>query len=73
MRAAPLVVPADAEIVVAGNADRFSYTVTEIRYHDPTRKAAAERIRDSLGAGTVIEDPRPTDAFDVTIVLGNDV
>ena len=73
MRASPLVVPADAEIVVAGNADRFDYTATEIRYHAPTQKAAAQRIRDSLGVGTVIDDPRPTEAFDVTIVLGPDV
>ena len=73
MRAAPLVVPADAEIVVAGNADRFDYSATEIRYHAPALKAAAERIRDSLGAGTVVDDPRPTEAFDITIVLGADV
>jgi len=72
MRAAPLVVPADAEIVVAGNADRFDYSATEIRYHAPALKAAAERIRDSLGVGTVVDDPRPTEAFDVTIVLGAD-
>ncbi|MSO85892.1 MAG: LytR family transcriptional regulator [Acidimicrobiia bacterium] len=71
-RSAPLVVPANAEIVIAGNADRFSYTVTEIRYHGPGMKVAAERIRDSLGAGVVVDDPRPTDAFDVTVVLGSD-
>ena len=34
-RAAPLVVPADAEIVVVGNADAFDYEETEIRYHTP--------------------------------------
>jgi LytR cell envelope-related transcriptional attenuator len=73
MRAAPMVVPASAEIVVAGNADRFDYTTTEIRYHDPTQRAAAERIRDSLGAGEVVDDPRPAEAFDVTIVLGSDI
>jgi len=73
IRAAPLAVSAGAEIVVAGNADRFDYTVTEIRYHDPTQRAAADRIRDSLGTGTVIDDPRPVEAFDVTIVLGTDV
>lgn len=73
LRAAPLVVPADAEVVVAGNADRFDYLVTEIRYHDPGQKAAAQRIRDSLGAGKVVDDPRPAEAFDVTIVLGTDV
>ena len=37
-RAAPLVVPADAEIVVVGNADAFDYEETEIRYHNPVAR-----------------------------------
>jgi hypothetical protein len=70
---APLIVPVDSEIVVVGNADAFGYETTEIRYHHPTFKPAAEALRDALGAGTVIDDPRQTDAFDVTIVLGTDL
>lgn len=70
---APSVVPADAEIVVVGNADSFDYEETEIRYHAPGLKAAASRLRAGLGAGRLIDDPRQTDAFDVTIVLGTDV
>jgi hypothetical protein len=66
-------VPAGSEVVVVGNADRFDYETTEIRYHDPVRKGAAEHLRDALGAGRVIDDARQTDAFDVTIVLGPDV
>lgn len=72
-RAAPAVVSADATIVVVGNADAFDYVTTEIRYHQPSQRAAAERLRQALGAGTVVEDVRPIDAFDVTIVLGTDV
>ncbi len=71
--AAPLIVPAGSEIVVVGNADRFDYEATEIRYHDPLQKAAAEALRAALGTGRVIDDARQTDAFDVTIVLGPDV
>ena len=72
--AAPLVVPADSEIVVVGNADAFDYD----DHRDPlprpdASRPAAERLRDALGAGEVIDDPRQTDAFDVTIVLGTDV
>jgi hypothetical protein len=69
---APAVVGADATIVVVGNADSFDYTTTEIRYHQPAQRAAAERIQAALGAGTVVEDVRPIDSFDVTIVLGTD-
>jgi len=73
LTAAPLIVPAGSEIVVVGNADRFDYQTTEIRYHDPVLKGAAQELRDALGAGRVVDDARQTDAFDVTIVLGPDV
>jgi hypothetical protein len=73
LRVAPSVVPAGTEIVVVGNADTFDYEVTEIRYHHATLRSEAEDIRVALGAGRVINDPRQTDAFDVTIVLGTDV
>jgi LytR cell envelope-related transcriptional attenuator len=72
-RVAPLVVPANAEIVVVGNAAAFDSTETEIRYHTPTARTAANALQAALGAGRVVDDPRQTDAFDVTIVLGTDV
>jgi hypothetical protein len=70
---APRIVPAGSEIVVVGNADAFDYETTEIRYHHPTFRRAAQRLQEALGAGRLIDDPRQTDAFDVTIVLGTDV
>jgi hypothetical protein len=70
---APVLAPVDGEIVVVGNADHFDYETTEIRYHTPVVKAAARAMRDALGGGRLIDDPRQTDAFDVTIVLGTDV
>lgn len=69
---APTVVAADATIVVVGNADAFDYRRTEIRYHHTGQRAAAERFLAVLGTGVVIEDVRPIDSFDVTIVLGPD-
>jgi hypothetical protein len=71
--AAPLIVPAGAEIVVVGNAQDFDHRDTEVRYHNPVVKTAAGKLLDALGAGRLVEDPRQTDAFDVTIVLGPDV
>lgn len=70
--AAPAIVAADAEIVIVGNADRFDHQVTEIRYHDPSHRGAAQRLREALGTGRIVEDTRQVDAFDVTIVLGED-
>ncbi len=70
---APTVEASDSTIVVVGNADGFDYKTTEIRYHQPGQRAAAERLRQALSAGRVVEDVRPIDAFDVTIVLGTDI
>lgn len=71
-RLLPTVVGSQASVVIVGNADAFDYETTEIRYHRPDGRAAAERLREALGVGEVIEDVRPIDAFDVTIVLGSD-
>lgn len=72
-RTLPVVVGSEASVVVVGNADAFDYDTTEIRYHQPAQQVAAERLREALGVGEVIEDVRPIDAFDVTIVLGADI
>jgi hypothetical protein len=70
---APLLVPAGVQIVVVGNADRFDYQESEVRYHTPVVEAAAGDLVDALQAGRVVDDPRQTDAFDVTIVLDPDL
>lgn len=72
-RVTPTIVASESSVVVVGNADAFDYETTEIRYHQPEQQAAAERLREALGVGEVIEDVRPIDAFDVTIVLGTDI
>jgi hypothetical protein len=72
-RVAPRVIPADAEIVVVGNADAFDYRETEIPYHNPLAKVEARTLQDALGTGRLVDDPRQTDTFDVTIVLGTDI
>jgi hypothetical protein len=71
-RVAPNVVAADSTIVVVGNAEAFDHETSEIRYHHPSQRTAAERLQRALGAGRVVADVRPIDAFDVTIVLGTD-
>jgi hypothetical protein len=74
LRAAPLIVPAGAEIVILGNAERFqSPRVTEVRYHDAVHEDDARRLAGALGVGEVVEDVRQVDSFDVTIVLGTDI
>ena len=74
LKAAPLIVPAGAEIVIVGNAESFERPrETEIRYHADSQEEAAERMREALGVGQVVDDPRQVDSFDVTIILGTDI
>lgn len=73
LAAAPVVVPAGAQIVLAGNASSPDQAVTEVRYHDAALAPAAERLVGALGTGTAVLDPKPTDTYDVTIVLGDDL
>ena len=70
---APLVIPADAEIVVVGNADAFDYQETEIRYHTPDLRGGGPGPAGRPRRWRVVDDPRQTGTFDVTIVLGTDV
>jgi hypothetical protein len=69
---APLLVPVGAEISIAGNADRFTYETTQIVYYDEAFKAAAERFRQALGAGQVVQSSVLNDSNDVTVVIGRD-
>jgi hypothetical protein len=36
-------------------------------------RSAAEDLVEALGSGRTVDDPRQTDTFDVTIVLGTDL
>jgi hypothetical protein len=69
---APLLVPEGAEIAIAGNADRFTYDTTQIVYYDEAFKDAADRFRQALGAGQVVQSSVLNDSNDVTVVVGRD-
>jgi hypothetical protein len=72
-RVAGLLVPANAEIVIVGNADSFDRETTQIVVHDPQFQDAAQTFRTALGAGDVVEAEVPTDAQDVTVIMGRDL
>jgi hypothetical protein len=67
------LVAAGAQIVAIGNADRFTYAATEVRYESLTPRSSAEQMRTALGTGDVRSSAFGTDAFDVTIVVGTDL
>lgn len=69
---APVLPPMGVEVVVVGNARTLDHETTTIAYVDASHEAAAEDIRDLLGVGEVLRDPRPSDVVDITVTLGAD-
>ena len=66
------VVPAGAEVVLTGNAARFSVAETVLVLHDPDRRADAERLAEALGVGELRLANDPVSVVDVSIVVGAD-
>lgn len=71
-RVAGLLPPVGAEVVIVGNAPVLDQETTTIAYVGPEHREAAEAIRDVLGVGEVLVDPRPSDVVDITVTLGAD-
>lgn len=64
--------PVGVEVVVVGNARDLDQPETTIAYVNPSHEEAAETVRDLLGVGDVVVDPRPSDVVDITVTLGAD-
>lgn len=71
-RVAPGLPPLGLEVVIVGNARRLDHEQTTIAYAHPGAEAAARDVRDLLGVGDVILDPRPSDVVEITVTLGAD-
>ena len=64
--------PVGVEVSVVGNARTQDERTTTIAYVNPSHEEAAMAIRDLLGVGEVMVDPRPSDVVDITVTLGAD-
>lgn len=69
---APALPPVGVEVVIVGNGIDLDQETTTIAYVNPAHEDAAEDIRDLLGVGEVLVDPRPSDVVDITVTLGAD-
>ena len=63
---------AGAQIDAIGNASSFHIAHTQFTVTSESERAAAQKLRDALGVGTVVVDPGADDSVDVTVVLGAD-
>jgi hypothetical protein len=64
--------PAGVEVVLIGNATSLDHEKTRVRYVGDQYRDEALAVVDILGVGEVVEDPRPSDAADITVTLGAD-
>lgn len=69
---APEVATLGLEIVVIGNADRLDHEDHEITYFGAEFRPVAERIRDELGGGVLVEQGHASEIVDITVTLGAD-
>ena len=60
------------DVRLTGNAARFDYERTEIVFYEKDQEAVANRLRQSLGVGTLVLSRRPLDVVDVTVIVGRD-
>jgi hypothetical protein len=72
LAAAAVLVPAGAAVTVFGNADRFTYDKTEVRYYNSARQNGARAMAKAMGAGEPILQENQTDTVDVTVIVGRD-
>lgn len=72
LAAAAVLVPAGAAVTVFGNADRFTYDKTEVRYYNSARQNGARAMATAMGAGEPILQENQTDTVDVTVIVGRD-
>jgi hypothetical protein len=67
------LVPANAQVVIVGNADRFDYANSQIVYYDDAFADDANRLQQSLGVGEVVKRATATDTEDLTLIIGQDL
>lgn len=68
------LVPHGAEVLVIGNADRFDYGKTVVRYRDPAAREAALAVAEVVGAAeTTLDATLAGGSVVVTVIVGADV
>lgn len=66
------LLPAGFRVVISQNADNFRHKRTEIAATDAEFVDDADRVRDLLSVGRVVESQVPSGLADITIVVGRD-
>jgi hypothetical protein len=70
--AAVLLAAGGGQVDIIGNSRLFGFIKTQIVYYDDSQKAAAEKMRDVLGVGEIVQSTQTNSALDLNITIGED-
>jgi len=70
--AAVVLAAGGGQVDIIGNSRLFGFKKTQIVYYDDSQKSAAERMRDVLGLGEIIQSTQANSALDLNITIGED-
>jgi hypothetical protein len=71
-KVADKLTPADIQVTLTGNADRFDYDKTQIVYYSVAKRSMAEAVKKAIGIGVLVHNRNETNVVDVTVVVGKD-
>ncbi len=66
------VVPAGGQVTLTGNYPQFGVPTTQIIYYQDTWRAAAQRMVDEMGCGSLRKESKDIGIADVTVLVGSD-
>ncbi|CAB4599066.1 unannotated protein [freshwater metagenome] len=72
INAAIMLNAAGGQVDVVGNAKSFGQSTTQIIYFDGTPEATAQKMRNALTMGELVESKQSNSGADMTVILGED-
>lgn len=70
--AAVLLAAGGGQVDIIGNSRLFGFLETQIVYYEDSQRAAAERMREILGVGEIVQSTQSNSALDLSITIGED-
>ena len=70
--AAVVLAAGGGQVDIIGNSRIFGFTKTQIVYFEDSQKEAAEKMRELLGVGEIVQTTQTNSALDLSITIGED-
>lgn len=70
--AAIVLAAGGGQVDIIGNSRIFGFAKTQIVYYEDSQKEAAEKMRELLGVGEIVQTTQTNSALDLSITIGED-